>query len=89
MTSYPNSEDPLRRDDDYLGDPDATRDPGDRTVGEKLSDAGDELAGKVKQGWGDLTDDERLQAEGRQQEAEADARQAADKAADYRDDPGL
>lgn len=83
MTSYPN--DDVRRDGDFPLDPDPVRDPGDRSVGEKVSDAANELAGKVKQGWGDLTDDERLQAEGRQQEAEADARQAADKAADYRD----
>ena len=87
MTSYPSSDDPLRREDEYLADPDVGRDPGERDLGEKLGDAADELAGKVKQGWGDLTDDERVQAEGRQQEAEADARQAADRARDY--DPGL
>lgn len=87
MTSYPNSGDDLRRDEDYPLDSDPMRDPGDRTLGEKAKDAADELAGKVKQGWGDMTDDERLQAEGRRQEADADARQAADRAADHRDDP--
>ena len=88
MSTYPGSPDPLRRDDEYLADGDTVGDPGDRNLGEKLGDAADELAGKAKQAWGDLTDDARLEAEGRRQEADADARQAADKAADYRD-PGL
>lgn len=88
MTSYPGSPDPLRRNDEYPADSDPVRDPGDRDVGEKLGDAADEVAGKAKQAWGDLTNDPRLETEGRQQEAEADARQAADKAADY-NDPAL
>lgn len=54
--------------------------PGDRTLGEKVSDAAQEAGGKIKEGWGDLTDNERLQAEGRQEAREADARQAADRA---------
>lgn len=49
-----------------------------RGVGEKIGDAASNLAGKVKEGWGDLTDDERLEAEGRSQQAEAQRRQAAD-----------
>ncbi|MFP5416081.1 MAG: CsbD family protein [Actinomycetes bacterium] len=47
----------------------------DRGMGEKLRDAADELGGKVKEGFGELTDNERLAAEGRQQQADADRRQ--------------
>ena len=51
---------------------------GDRTLGEKVRDAAQETGGKIKEGWGDLTDNERLEAEGRQQAREADVRQARD-----------
>lgn len=54
----------------------------DRTLGEKVHDAAQEAGGKIKEGWGDLTDNERLEAEGRQQAAAADARQAADRLED-------
>ena len=51
----------------------------DRTLGEKVRDAAKEAGGKIKEGWGDLTDNERLQAEGRDDVREADASQAADR----------
>lgn len=51
----------------------------DRTAGDKVEDAANEFAGKVKQKFGDMTDDERLQSEGARQELEADANQGADR----------
>lgn len=51
----------------------------DRTTGEKVEDAANEFAGKVKQKFGDMTDDERLQSEGTRQELEADANQTTDR----------
>lgn len=41
-------------------------------LGEKLREAGDEVAGRAKEGWGDLTDNERLEAEGRAQRLDDD-----------------
>lgn len=61
--------DPLARRDDVRGTGDQ------RGMGDKLRDAADELGGKVKEGWGELTDDERLAAEGRRQQQAADRRQ--------------
>ena len=51
----------------------------DRTAGDKVEDATNEFAGKVKQKFGDMTDDERLQSEGTRQELEADANQTTDR----------
>lgn len=61
---------------------DERRDADDRTVGEKVSAAAQELMGKAKQRWGELTDDERLEAEGFRQETEAQASREADRAND-------
>ncbi|NHB85947.1 CsbD family protein [Tessaracoccus sp. HDW20] len=52
------------RDDDLRHD--------DRDLGDKVRDAADKVAGKAKKKWGDLTDDERLEAEGARQEQQAE-----------------
>lgn len=57
-------------------------DRGDRTLADKAKDAVQEAGGKIKEGWGDLTDNERLEAEGRAQQAEADVKQAGEKVKD-------
>jgi uncharacterized protein YjbJ (UPF0337 family) len=49
---------------------------------DKAENKKDELAGKAKQKAGELTDDERLEAEGRGQEAKANLKQAGEKAKD-------
>lgn len=54
----------------------------DRGVGEKLSDAAGDLADKVKQGWDNLTDDDKPEEEDRLQEDEAEARRVAERAND-------
>ena len=41
-------------------------------IEDSMRRAGDEVAGRAKQVWGDLTDDERLEAEGRAQHTAAD-----------------
>lgn len=51
-------------------------------TGERLKGMADEAMGNVKQGVGDLTDNERLQAEGKAQELKGEARQEAAKAAE-------
>ena len=61
-------------------------DRGDRTLADKAKDAVQEAGGKIKEGWGDLTDNERLEAEGRREAREADARQAQDRLDDRPDD---
>lgn len=44
----------------------------DKPIGEKISEGAESVAGKAKEKWGELTDDERLEAEGRLQRAEAE-----------------
>ena len=58
-------------------------------IGDKAKAAADQAVGKIKQGVGDLTDNERLEAEGAAQElkgkAEAKAEQVTDSAQDKLD----
>ena len=56
---------------------------------DKIRNEAEELGGKAKEGWGKLTDNERLEAEGRMDQAAAGAKQAGehvkDAAKDLRD----
>lgn len=54
----------------------------DMGLGDKIKNAAEDAAGKVKEGVGKATDDERLQAEGEAQQAEAEARKKAEHAKD-------
>jgi len=45
---------------------------------DKVTHAAEEAAGKAKEGWGKLTDDERLEAEGKAEQAKANLKQAGD-----------
>lgn len=49
---------------------------------DKIRNAAQDVAGKVKEGAGKATDNERLEAEGRADQAEADLRQAGEKVKD-------
>lgn len=49
---------------------------------DKARHAAEDAAGKVKEGWGKVTDDERLEAEGKADQAKASVKKAADKVAD-------
>jgi uncharacterized protein YjbJ (UPF0337 family) len=49
---------------------------------DKAENKKDELAGKAKQKAGELTDDERLEAEGRGQKAKGNVKQAGEKIKD-------
>ena len=51
-------------------------------IGDKIENAKDELMGKGKEAAGKVTDNERLEAEGRAQQAEADVKQAGEKVKD-------
>ncbi|AXH95243.1 CsbD family protein [Ornithinimicrobium avium] len=51
-------------------------------MGDKIQNAAEEAKGKVKEGVGDATDNERLQAEGLGDQAEANVKQAGEKAKD-------
>ncbi|RIK11530.1 MAG: CsbD family protein [Acidobacteria bacterium] len=51
-------------------------------LGDKIQNAAQEAKGKVKEGVGDATDNERLQAEGVGDQVEADVKQAGEKAKD-------
>mgnify|MGYP001260813293 FL=1 len=51
-------------------------------IGDKIENAKDELVGKGKEASGKVTDNERLEAEGRAQQAEADVKQAGEKVKD-------
>lgn len=48
----------------------------------KARNTAEDLQGKVKEGWGKLTDDERLEAEGRLDQAQAKAKKAGEELAD-------
>lgn len=47
-------------------------------IGDKISNKAEELGGKAKQAVGDLTDNERLEAEGAAQQGSAKAKQAGE-----------
>jgi uncharacterized protein YjbJ (UPF0337 family) len=49
---------------------------------DKARNLGEKLKGKSKEAAGRLTDDERLEAEGKAEETQADAKQAAEKVKD-------
>jgi uncharacterized protein YjbJ (UPF0337 family) len=49
---------------------------------DKVEHKGEEVAGKVKEEFGDATDNERLEAEGKVQQSGAQAKQAGDDVAD-------
>lgn len=51
-------------------------------LGDKIKNTADEVAGKAKEEWGDLTDNEKLEAEGRAQQAKADVKKAAENVKD-------
>jgi uncharacterized protein YjbJ (UPF0337 family) len=49
---------------------------------DKLSNAAKDMTGKVKEGVGKATDNERLEAEGKRDQAEADLRRAGENVKD-------
>ena len=51
-------------------------------LGDKIENAKEDLQGKAKEATGKVTDDERLQNEGRGDQASADAKQAGEKIKD-------
>ncbi|MBK5249553.1 MAG: CsbD family protein [Actinomycetales bacterium] len=51
-------------------------------LGDKISNAAEEAKGKVKEGVGDATDNERLEAEGKADQAGANLKQAAENVKD-------
>lgn len=51
-------------------------------IDDKLKNAAQDALGKVKEGWGALTDDERLEAEGKADQAAADLKQAGENVKD-------
>lgn len=55
-------------------------------MGDKMKHAAEDLGGKVKEGVGDLTDDERLEREGQMDQAKASMKQAGDNVKDAFDD---
>ena len=51
-------------------------------LGDKISNAAQDAAGKVKEGLGDATDNERLEAEGQADQAGASVKQAGENVKD-------
>ncbi|KGN34829.1 hypothetical protein N802_01930 [Knoellia sinensis KCTC 19936] len=51
-------------------------------IGDKIDNMKDDAVGKAKEAAGKAKDDERLEAEGRLDQSEADIKQAAEKAKD-------
>ena len=51
-------------------------------IGDKIENAKDELMGKGKEAAGKVTDNERLEAEGKADQVEADVKQAGEKIKD-------
>ena len=49
---------------------------------DKLKNKGEEMSGKVKEATGKMTDDERLEAEGKMDQSRADLKQAGEKVKD-------
>ena len=52
-------------------------------IGDKIENAKDELVGKGKEAAGKVTDNERLEAEGKADQAEADVKQKVESAKDH------
>ena len=52
------------------------------SLGDKIKNAAGEAVGKVKEGVGDLTNNESLKAEGQADQAEANAKQTGEKVKD-------
>ncbi len=52
------------------------------TMGDRIKHAGQEAAGKVKEGAGKATGDQQMEAEGKGDQAVADVEQTGDKAKD-------
>ena len=51
-------------------------------IGDKIENMKDDVTGKAKEGAGKATDNERLEAEGRADQSEADLKQAGEKVKD-------
>ena len=51
-------------------------------IGDKIENMKDDLSGKAKEGTGKVTDNERLEAEGRTDQSKADLKQAGEKTKD-------
>jgi len=51
-------------------------------IGDKIENMKDDLTGKAKEGTGKVTDNERLEAEGRTDQSKADLKQAGEKTKD-------
>ena len=51
-------------------------------IGDKIEHAAEEAKGKVKEGFGKVTDNERVEAEGQADQAAANVKQAGDDVAD-------
>jgi uncharacterized protein YjbJ (UPF0337 family) len=51
-------------------------------MGDKMRHAGEDIGGKVKEGVGDMTDNERLEREGQMDQAKASAKKAGDNVKD-------
>ena len=51
-------------------------------IGDKIQNAAQDAAGKVKEATGKVTDNERLEAEGQADQVAADAKQAGEKVKD-------
>ncbi|MFK5635517.1 MULTISPECIES: CsbD family protein [unclassified Ornithinimicrobium] len=51
-------------------------------LGDKISNAAEDAKGKAKEGFGDATDNERMEAEGRAEQAEAEAKKAGENVKD-------
>lgn len=55
-------------------------------IEDKARNTAEDLQGKVKEGWGKLTDDERLEAEGQLDQAKAAAKKAGEDIKDAAND---
>ena len=55
-------------------------------IGDKIGNKAEELGGKVKQGVGDATDNERLEAEGQADQTSANTKQAGEHVKDTAED---
>ncbi|SCL18061.1 CsbD-like [Micromonospora rhizosphaerae] len=51
-------------------------------IDDKIDNASENAAGKIKEGLGRATDDERIEAEGRNEQANANLKQAGEKVKD-------
>jgi uncharacterized protein YjbJ (UPF0337 family) len=55
-------------------------------IGDKIGNKAEELGGKIKQGVGDATDNERLEAEGQADQTSANTKQAGEHVKDTAED---